>query len=149
MEVWEIDARECIRDIVTRYNSNGDTGRFDHVLELFAEDAVMEIGGGDGRPVTYRGRDEIATIFTGTRERWSASAGQRGAPPYVRHCVFTHQIDVVDRGHARGRSYFQVLMAHGLDHGGRYIDEYETRQGRWLFTSRKVTIDGRVAGSAG
>lgn len=149
MEIWEIEARECIRDIVTRYNSNGDTGRFEHVLELFAEDAVMEIDGPDGRPVTYRGRDRIATIFSGTKERWSASAGERGAPPYVRHCLFTHQIDVLDPGHARGRSYFQVLMAHGLDHWGRYIDEYECRDGRWLFTRRRVTLDGRIPDSQG
>ena len=149
MEIWELEARESIRDIVTRYNSNGDTGRFDRVLELFAADAVMEIGGPDGRPVTYRGRDQIATIFTGTKDRWSASAGKRGAPPYVRHCVFTHQIDVVDRSHARGRSYFQVLMSHGLDHWGRYIDEYESRDGRWLFSRRKVTLDGRMPQSLG
>lgn len=149
MELWEIEARECIRDIVTRYNSNGDTGRFDQVLELFADDAVMEIGGEDGNPVTYRGRDRIATIFSGTRDRWSASAGERGAPAYVRHCVFTHQVDVMDRSHARGRSYFQVLMGHGLDHWGRYIDEYEHREGRWLFTHRKVTVDGRVGDSRG
>ena len=147
MDLWELEARESIRDIVTRYNSNGDTGRFPQVLELFAQDAVMEIGGPDGTPVTYRGRDEIATIFSGTQDRWSATADERGAPPYVRHCVFTHQIDLLDRTNARGRSYFQVLMAHGLDHWGRYIDEYQARDGRWLFTSRKVTLDGRVVDS--
>ena len=28
MELWELFAREGIRDLVARYNSNGDTGRF-------------------------------------------------------------------------------------------------------------------------
>lgn len=147
MDTWELDARESIRDIVTRYNSNGDTGRFAQVLELFAEDAVMETGGPDGEAHVYRGRDEIATIFTGARDRWAESLGARQAPGYIRHCVFTHQIDVIDQTHARGRCYFQVLMAHGLDHWGRYFDEYERRDGRWVFTHRKVTTDGKVAGS--
>ena len=35
----------AIRDLVARYNANGDSGRFDQVLELFAPDAVMEIVG--------------------------------------------------------------------------------------------------------
>lgn len=142
MELWELDARESIRDLVTRYNSNGDSGRFPQVLDLFAPDAVMEIVGADGETTAYRGRDEIATIFTGARDRWAEAAESRGAPPYVRHCVFTHQVDLLARTHARGRCYFQVLMAHGLDHWGRYFDEYEERDGRWLFAHRRVTTDG-------
>ena len=147
MEIWELDARESIRDIVTRYNSNGDTGRFPEMLELFAEDAVMETAGSDGNSQLYRGRDEIAGIFTGARDRWADSAKERQAPGYIRHCVFTHQIDLIDRTHARGRCYYQVLMAHGLDHWGRYFDEYEQRDGRWVFTRRKVTTDGKAANS--
>jgi hypothetical protein len=144
MELWEVAARESIRDMVTRYNSNGDTGRFAQVLELFAPDAVMEIGSGDGD--IYRGRDEIETIFTRTKARWSAAAQEREAPGYIRHCVFTHQVDFIDKTHARGRCYFQVLMAHGLDHWGRYLDEYEELDGRWLFVHRRVTTDGHASG---
>jgi hypothetical protein len=59
--------------------------------------------------------------------------------------VFTHQIDFDDQTHARGRCYYQVLMAHGLDHWGRYFDEYGERDGRWLFTNRKVTTDGHAS----
>jgi hypothetical protein len=57
--------------------------------------------------------------------------------------VATHQIDVDDRTHARGRSYFMVLMAHGVDHWGRYVDEYGVRDGRWLITFRRAVSDGR------
>ena len=39
-------ARESIRDLVSRYNSYGDTGRFEPLFELFAEHAVMETGKG-------------------------------------------------------------------------------------------------------
>ena len=58
--MWELEARENIRDLVARYNANGDSGRFDQVLDLFAPDAVMQVG--DGPILT--GRDAIRTIFT-------------------------------------------------------------------------------------
>lgn len=138
MDQSELIARESIRDLVARYNANGDSGRFAQVLELFAPDATMDIG--DGR--TYRGREEIETIFTGTRDRWRDAAEDRGGPAYVRHGVMTHQIDLLDDTHARGRCYFFVLMDFGLHSWGRYLDEYVQIDGRWLFASRKIINDG-------
>jgi hypothetical protein len=147
MEVWEVVARESIRDLVARYNANGDAGRVPQVLELFAPDAVMELGD-PGSSTLHSGLDEIALIFTGTKERWTAEATDRGAPPYVRHCVSTHQIDLRDETHATGRCYFFVIMDHGLDHWGRYLDEYAVVDGHWRFTRRTVRVDGRtVSGS--
>lgn len=147
MEIWEVVARESIRDLVTRYNTNGDSGRFDNVMALFADDAVMELEGPEG-PTLYRGHSEILTIFTGTKDRWADELGSEKAadapPPYVRHRVATHQIDVDDESHARGYCYYQVVMPHGLDHWGRYFDRYEQRDGRWVFTHRKVTREGQV-----
>ena len=35
-----------------------------------------------------------------------------------------------------------MLMPHGLDHWGRYLDTYEERHGRWLFTLRRALPDG-------
>jgi hypothetical protein len=135
MERWEAVARESIRDLVARYNANGDTGRFAQVLELFAPDAVMDIGGGR----TYDGLDEIATIFTGVRDHVSSSS----ALTYVRHLTATHQIDLVDQSTATGRCYYQVLTSVGLDHWGRYMDEYRVIEGQWRFARRRVTVDGR------
>jgi hypothetical protein len=135
MERWELEAREAIRDLVARYNANGDSGRFAQVIELFAPDAVMELD--DGR--LHHGHDEISTIFTGTRDRLRAD----GNPVYIRHMTATHQIDLIDPATARGRSYFQVLTTIGLDHWGLYIDEYRTVDGVWRFARRRVTVDGR------
>src|SRR5215472_3218788 len=42
---FELAARESIRDLVARYNANGDSGRFDAVMALFAEDATLELEG--------------------------------------------------------------------------------------------------------
>ena len=143
MEVWEVVARESIRDLVARYNANGDAGRVPQVLELFAPDAMMELGD-PGSSTLHTGLDEIALIFTGTKDRWTAEATDRGAPPYVRHCVSTHQIDLRDENHATGRCYFFVIMHHGLDHWGRYVDEYGVVDGQWRFTRRTVRVDGRT-----
>ncbi|HEX5587307.1 MAG TPA: nuclear transport factor 2 family protein [Acidimicrobiia bacterium] len=134
MELWELSAREEIRDLVARYNANGDTGRFQQVLELFAPDAVMDTG-----DRVYTGLDEIIEIFTGARDRTDYG----DMPVYVRHFTATHQIDLVDESSAVGRCYFQVLTAIGLDHWGRYMDEYKVVDGRWRFSRRRVTIDGR------
>ncbi len=166
MELWELTARESIRDLVARYNANGDTGRFAQVMELFTDDGAMEIVTADGDVRRYEGHDAMATIFTGTQARWEteaagarradgagvargASPGARGRPRHVRHFTATHQIDLGDRTHATGRSYFAVLMAHGLDHWGRYVDTYEERDGRWLFTLRRALTDGHREGIGG
>ncbi|MGD9704577.1 MAG: nuclear transport factor 2 family protein [Acidimicrobiia bacterium] len=133
METWELLARESIRDLVARYNSNGDSGRFEQVMELFAPDAVMQL-----RDRVCTGRDEILTIFSGTKERVRGAASQG----YVRHFVATHQIDLIDEAHATGRAYFAVISPSGLDHWGRYIDEYRTVDGQWRFASRRVVVDG-------
>ncbi len=133
---WELSAREEIRDLVARYNANGDSGRLDEVIALFADDATLEI---ESR--CYRGRSEIREMF----ER--AAAQTRSEPgAYIRHYTATHQIDLIDPQTARGRSYFQVLTPAGLDHWGRYLDEYLQTAGSWRFGARTVRIDGRVAG---
>ncbi|MFM8304726.1 MAG: nuclear transport factor 2 family protein [Actinomycetota bacterium] len=135
--MWELVARESIRDLVARYNANGDTGRFDQVMELFAPDAVMEIAGEPPRV----GHDEIRAVFTGTAG--GVDWGYR--PPYLRHVTGTHQIDLVDETSAVGRCYYFVLTAVGLDHWGRYVDEYRVVDGAWRFARRRVTTDGRNA----
>jgi hypothetical protein len=143
VEIWELVARESVRDLVARYNANGDSGRFEVMLEVFAPDAVMELISTDGTVRRFDGIEAIAGIFTGTKSLWDAKFSKSGGPRHVRHFVATHQIDVEDETHARGRSYFVVLMPHGVDHWGRYVDRYESRDGRWCIVERRVFTDGR------
>jgi hypothetical protein len=152
MELWELIARESIRDLVARYNANGDSGRFEQMLTVFADDAWMELGV-DGAAQRYVGIDQVATIFSETKDNWdkganpgtdASSSGTGGTRHHIRHFTATHQIDLVDEAHARGRCYFLVLMPHGIDHWGRYIDEYGVRDGRWVITSRRALLDGRL-----
>ena len=40
------------------------------------------------------------------------------------------------------RSYYVVLSSFGLDHWGRYLDEFGVVDGEWLITKRTVTTEG-------
>lgn len=137
MQPWELEARESIRDLVARYNANGDAGRFDPMLALFAEDAVLEVP--DGR---IEGRAAIRAFFEGV------ARGEGGRPPVrlLRHHTATLQIDLVSPDQARSRCYYQVFTETGLDHWGRYVDDYRRVDGCWLFARRRVTLDGAVPG---
>ena len=141
MELWELSARESIRDLVARYNANADTGRFDQVLELFAPDAVMEVA-----DRAFEGRDAIRTIFTTTADSVVHTAQEQTRPAYLRHSTSTLQIDLESPTRARARCYYHVIMDHGLDHWGRYVDEFTCIDGRWYFAHRRVTTDGRTPG---
>ena len=140
MEPWELVARESIRDLVARYNANGDAGRIEQVVELFAPDAVMEV---DGR--TYTGHDEIRGMFGGV-VRDVKGRTPSGARPVIQHHTSSLQIDVIDDTTASSRCYLQVLMNHGLDHWGRYVDDYAVVEGRWRFVRRQIRVDGIAPG---
>ncbi len=74
MELWELIARESVRDLVARYNANGDSGRFEQMLQVFADDASMELVAVDGTVRRYDGIAQVATIFTETKADWDAGA---------------------------------------------------------------------------
>jgi len=137
MEPWEVAARESIRDLVARYNANGDAGRLDAMLALFTEDAVLEVP-----ERSFSGRAAIRGFFE------SVSAGEDGRPRVrvLRHFTATLQIDLESEREARGRCYYQVLTEAGLDHWGRYVDRYRREGERWLFSRRVVRVDAVVAG---
>ena len=136
MELWQIEAYEEIRNVISAYNSFGDRGRFDDLIELFADKAVMDIG--DGR--LYEGVEQIEEIFTGTRD--SLSDGEK--PSYIQHHTSSIHIDVQDASNATSRSYFSVFLTHGIDHWGRYEDKFEKINGKWILTYRSVKTDGGV-----
>jgi hypothetical protein len=142
MELWEIDAHVQIRNLVASYNANGDSGRFDEMLQVFTPDGVLEAGGG-----RHEGRDAIIRFLTGIAD--GPVAQPTGLPPersYVRHMAVTHKIKLLSPERATGYAYYQVITQIGLDHWGRYFDEYENVDGTWLIAHRRATTDGAVAG---
>ena len=136
MELWELTARELVRDTIARYAHLVDRGRLDEVAALFTEDAVLEAG--DEPPA--HGRAAIRALFAGVGARLAAGGRAR-----IRHHVSSIAIAFADPWTATAESYFLAVMETGPDHWGRYRDRLVLRDGRWLFMHRRVRVDGRVA----
>ena len=137
MELWELNARECIRDTVARYNQAGDRGRYAEMIECFTDDGVLVIVD----DAEYRGRPALERFFSGV------SGTARPGLTQMRHCVTNLTIDVDGPGAATAASYFQVITDIGLDHWGRYRDRLVPVGDRWLLAERSVKTDGYAPGS--
>ncbi len=133
MEIWELTAREEIRDLVARYAHHADRGRFDDLVALFAPDGSLRVDERDA----LCGRDAIRTFLGATR----TSLRDSRQPRAIRHHVTTLRIDVASPDEASGAAYFLVVTDR-LDHWGRYRDRYVRHDGRWLFGERRVRVDG-------
>ncbi|HET7311755.1 MAG TPA: nuclear transport factor 2 family protein [Mycobacteriales bacterium] len=125
---------EAIRDVVARYNLYGDRGRFDELLDLFADDATLVTD-----EATYVGKAAIRQLFV-------RSAIADSIPQRVRHFTSTMVIDLVAADRASVRAYFQVLTGDGLDHWGTYRDVLVRIGDRWVFSRREVRLDGMTPG---
>ncbi|MDG2429063.1 MAG: nuclear transport factor 2 family protein [Acidimicrobiales bacterium] len=146
MKAWELEAHEQIRDLVASYNVLGDKGKFDEVMDLFAQEAVMDVGDG----LIYTGVEQIRTIFTKTRDSITASQVDKPSPLFLQHHTATLAIKVngsdLSNGRADGQAYFTVMSSGGVDHWGRYQDSYRPVDGLWRFTARRVRVDGVTPG---
>lgn len=144
MELWELVAREQIRDTIARYNHAGDSGRFDEMIEQFHPDGVLEIADTGER---HEGRVALRSFFDGVAQRFAGAAATRPARGALRHCVTNIRIAVDDPRAARSDAYFHVITPIGLDHWGRYRDRFVPHDGRWLLVHRSVRTDGYTEGS--
>jgi hypothetical protein len=144
MNTSDLIARECIRELVARYNRSGDSGQFDDFVECFAADATLELAEG-GTSILYEGHAGLRSMLAKARDDFIEDAAVRMGMVYLRHYTSTHVISLIDARHARGRAYFNVVRSWGLDHWGTYVDEYADLEDRWVITRRKIMIEGRVA----
>ena len=134
MELWELIAREQVRDTLARYNHAGDRGQVEELSRCFTPDGVLEIKLLDGRREA-RGRAGIVAALSG---------GVGGEPPphrFVRHHVTTIRIQDLTQDRAEAAAYFVVYTAFGPDHWGRYRDVLIPLDGEWLLAHRRVTVD--------
>ena len=139
MDAFEVAAREQIRELVARYNHHGDAGRIEALLDLFTDEAELEIREGP----TYVGREQLRSLFSNV----TPPARDSSSPPTrIWHHTSTLVIDLENEIHAQGSCYFAVLTQRGLDHWGRYRDQYECVERCWRFRRRRVTVDGRIPG---
>ena len=100
MELWELAAREAIRETVAAYAHCADSGRFDELAGLFAVDGVLEVHGQD--PV--EGRDAIRAYLGGV----GTDLARDTTVPLIRHHVSNLRIEVVSPTEARGACSFCV-----------------------------------------
>jgi SnoaL-like domain len=150
MELWELVARESIRDRIARWNSNGDAGRMADMVLVLAPDVEFQAADSD----VLHGRDSVLAFLTGVHgdkadppqsARPPAPTGRYlppGKRPSIRHFTSNPTIDFESETRARVRTYYQVLSSFGLDHWGRYLDVFEVVDGEWLITERNVTTEG-------
>ena len=134
MELWELAARERIRDTLARYNWSGDSLRLDELGQSFCEDGELQLRGRD--PV--RGRPAIVEFIGGVGAPATATtASQR----IVRHNLTNIRFLELAPQHARVASYFTVFTEIGLDHYGRYRDTFVPVGDQWLIQHRLVSTD--------
>lgn len=140
MDVWELVAREHIRDTLARYNWSGDAGRVDDLAATFCLDGVLEIRGLQ----SLRGRSEITEFLGGVTLAVSTAAAvdvEATLKPIVRHNVANLLFTDLTPERAMVSSYFTVVTHVGLDHFGRYRDELVPDGDTWLIKHRKVSTD--------
>jgi hypothetical protein len=145
MQMWELAAREGIRDTIARYTWCAEFMDAAGFADCFTAGAVLEIKDG----ATYRGREEIVGMIGAVRDRTRAvSPAQSGAPAVMRHFVANVRIELESPERARSFAYFAVFVPpHGQDHWGRYADELVREGERWRFTKRRVSVDGALPAS--
>lgn len=141
MEMWELVAREQIRDTLARYNWAGDAGRLADLAETFCVDGVLQIRGAE----PPRGRSEIVAFLGGVTGRIAVEADVQ---PVVRHNVANILFTSVTPDAAQVCCYFTVVTHIGLDHCGRYRDVLVPDGDTWLIKHRKVATDWAAADSA-
>jgi SnoaL-like domain len=134
MELWELAARERIRDSLARYNWSGDSLRLDELAENFCEDGELQLRGEE--PV--RGRTAIVEFLGGVA---APPAQAVGGVRIVRHNLTNIRFVELTTEHARVASYFTVVTEIGLDHYGRYRDAFVPVGDEWLIKHRLVSTD--------
>ena len=134
VEMWELQAREGIRDSLAQYTWAGDSARIDDLALVFCEDGVLEVRG--SAPV--HGRAAIAAMLTQVATPDTPPVGVRRI---VRHHVANIRFVDLEPEGARVDSYFTVLTEIGLDHYGRYRDTFVPVGDQWLIRHRFVSTD--------
>jgi uncharacterized protein (TIGR02246 family) len=138
MDLWQLAAREAIRELVAAYAHAADSGRFDEVAGLFTADGVLETPD----HVEHRGREAIRAFLGGTGQALARAT----TVPIIRHHLSNLSVAVTGPDDATGAAYFFVVTERGPDHWGRYRDRYTRDEEGWRFAHRRVRLDGYAPG---
>jgi len=126
--------KEAIAELIARYNRAIDHNDFQGWADCFAPEGIFD--GIIGRFSAHRELDR----FTAEVRKLTTTT------PHLRHYVTNIQTEITGT-EARSRC-FLLMTSTSKDSGtkvviaGEYDDKLVKRDGRWLFTERKVLIDG-------
>lgn len=137
MQLWELEVRESVRQTLADYTAATDRSDLAALAACFGAEAVLEFTGGR-EPLVGPAAIEagLGAAMGGPRD-----AG-RPLPTFVRHHVASVRFVSVSADRVEASSYFSVHTDIGLDHWGRYRDVLVPVQQRWLFSSRRIAVDG-------
>jgi hypothetical protein len=152
MELWELAARERIRDSLARYNWSADAFKLQEMALAFCADGVLEVRGRapvEGRDaiLAFLGRGVAGGDDTARREALRAEASASGVRRIVRHVLTNTRFLELTPDQATVASYFTVVTEIGLDHYGRYRDTFAPVGDGWLIRHRFVSTDWRAPDS--
>ncbi len=126
--------KEAIAELIARYNYAIDHNDFQGWADCFALEGIF-----DGMIGRYAAHGELDR-FTADVKKLTATT------PNLRHYVTNIQTEV-NGNEARSRCF--LMMTSTSKEGGtkvviagEYEDKLVKRDGRWLFTERKVHLDG-------
>jgi hypothetical protein len=131
MELWEVVAREQVRQTIASHSHAGDRGRFDDLAACYTDDGSLQFSG--EQPLV--GREAIMASMRSIRI-------SEPRPTHVRHNVTGINFTSVTPEEIEVSSYFFVVTDIGADHWGRYRDQLAPAGDHWLFRSRRIATDG-------
>lgn len=116
------DAAEEIRQAALRYCRGVDRLDPELMFSAYHEDATDDHG-----------------VFVGSARALCERVASHRRYDSTMHCVLNHAIEFSDATHATGEAYVVTYLLRGdvLDtFWGRYLDDYECRDGRWAIAHR-------------
>jgi hypothetical protein len=140
-ELLESAWRLQMLDVIGRYAHCMDSGDFDGLEALFAEDSRFDIVPDPGIvPIPIEGRRAI-------REALEARYAVVSREAQRRHLMATTMFDAVDEKHATAKTFLAVLSSPfgggevELRGTGVYHDTFARVDGRWVFAERVLHVD--------
>jgi hypothetical protein len=128
--VRELLDRQAIHDCLMRYSRGVDRLDRELLLSVYHEDAIDDHGMFVGSP------QEFADWVIGMHSATHLSH---------QHCLFNHSCDLDgDVAHTETYYMFAAMNRQGVPFqmsGGRYIDRFEKRAGRWAVAARVCVRD--------
>lgn len=123
--IRELQDRQAISDCLMAYSRGIDRLDRQLLLSVYHEDAVDDHG-----------------MFVGNREEFAdwAIDMHSGAHLSHQHCLFNHSCELAgDTAHTETYYMFVAMNRVGepfVASGGRYVDRFEKRNGRWAIAAR-------------